>query len=70
MMRNAWHLSGGEGWYENTTCLRVLVVHTNGTQSVQEIKNSIGLSRTDIEGMRRKLIEQGVTDIAQIKLTG
>lgn len=32
MMRNSWHISGGEGWCENTTCRRVLVTHDDGTQ--------------------------------------
>lgn len=38
MMRNAWHISGGEGWCANTTCRRVLVTHTDGTQTVEEIQ--------------------------------
>lgn len=38
MMRNAWRISGGEGWCANTTCRRVLVTHADGHQSVQEIK--------------------------------
>lgn len=38
MIRNAWHISGGEGWCENTTCRRVLVTHKDGTQTVEEIK--------------------------------
>ena len=27
MIRNAWHLSGGEGQAANTSCRRVLVIH-------------------------------------------
>jgi hypothetical protein len=73
MIRNAWHISGGEGWYvsihtyihacmqlttlflvkdilyidffplwmcrcANTSCRRVLVIHTDGRQTVEEIK--------------------------------
>jgi hypothetical protein len=38
MIRNAWHISGGEGWCENTTNLRVLVTHSDGRQTVEEIK--------------------------------
>lgn len=34
MMRNAWHLAGGEGWCENTTIKRELVIGPNGEQSV------------------------------------
>ena len=32
MMRNVWHISGGEGWCANTTCKRVLVVFEDDTQ--------------------------------------
>lgn len=38
MIRNAWHISGGEGWCANTSCRRVLVGHTDGRQTVEEIK--------------------------------
>jgi hypothetical protein len=32
VLRNAWHISGGEGWCQNTTCTRVLVLHQDGHQ--------------------------------------
>lgn len=38
MIRNAWHISGGEGWCANSSCRRVLVVHTDGRTTVEEIK--------------------------------
>ena len=38
MIRNAWHISGGEGWCANSSCRRVLVGHADGRQSVEEIK--------------------------------
>lgn len=38
MIRNAWHISGGEGWCANTSCRRVLVTHKDGRQTVEEIK--------------------------------
>lgn len=38
MMRNSWHISGGEGWCANTSCRRVLVTYCDGHQSVEEIK--------------------------------
>lgn len=38
MIRNAWHISGGKGWCENSSCRRVLVTHKDGHQSVQEVK--------------------------------
>ena len=38
MIRNAWHISGGEGWCANSSNRRVLVIHTDGRQTVEEIK--------------------------------
>ena len=38
MIRNAWHISGGEGWCTNTSNRRVLVTHTDGRQTVEEVK--------------------------------
>ena len=38
MIRNAWHISGGEGWSANTANRRVLVTHTDGRQTVEEVK--------------------------------
>ena len=34
MIRNAWHIAGGEGWCENTTIPRHLVTNPDGTQQV------------------------------------
>eukprot|EP00180_Rhodochaete_pulchella_P000135 Plantae.Rhodophyta-Rhodochaete_pulchella.ctg1088.p1 GENE.Plantae.Rhodophyta-Rhodochaete_pulchella.ctg1088~~Plantae.Rhodophyta-Rhodochaete_pulchella.ctg1088.p1 ORF type:complete len:133 (+),score=30.27 Plantae.Rhodophyta-Rhodochaete_pulchella.ctg1088:295-693(+) len=68
MIRNAWHISGGEGAYENTANRRVLVVHSDGTQEVVEIKNDMGIDAEDVDLMRARLEEQGVTDIKRISL--
>jgi len=35
MIRNAWHLAGGEGQYENTTIKRHLVTDADGNQRVE-----------------------------------
>lgn len=37
VIRNAWHLDGGEGQYENTTIKRELVTDAQGNQSVQKM---------------------------------
>jgi Ca2+-binding EF-hand superfamily protein len=66
LIRNAWHISGGEGWSANTSNLRVLVEHTDGTETVEEIKNDIGLRRDDMEAIKRRLIAQGIKDIKAI----
>lgn len=70
MMRNAWHISGGEGWCENTANRRVLVVHSDSSTEVVEIKNDLGLAADDIRGMIERLQQQGVQDIAKIELYG
>ncbi len=38
MMRNAWHIEGGEGWCENTTIKRELVRDAAGNESIQMAK--------------------------------
>jgi hypothetical protein len=68
--RNAWHITGGEGVYENTSNRRVLVVHSDGSEEVVEIKDDLGVKADDITEMRRRLLAQGVKDIARIELSG
>lgn len=70
MMRNAWHLSGGEGWCENSSCRRVLVTHTDGRQTVEEIKDDLGISETDTAAMLANLASQGILDVSSIELKG
>eukprot|EP01062_Namystynia_karyoxenos_P083305 TRINITY_DN956_c0_g1_i1.p1 TRINITY_DN956_c0_g1~~TRINITY_DN956_c0_g1_i1.p1 ORF type:complete len:452 (+),score=176.10 TRINITY_DN956_c0_g1_i1:87-1358(+) len=70
MIRNAWHISGGTGAAANTSCRRVLVVHTNGRQTVEEIKNDLGIGPNDIDKMIENLNAQGITDISRIELKG
>jgi len=60
MIRNAWHIEGGEGWAANTSNLRVLVTHEDGHQSIETIKNDLGLRRDDIEGIKARLRSQGI----------
>ena len=67
MMRNVWHISGGQGWTENTTNLRVLVVHTNNTEAVHEIKNDLKIDKYNRHAIIRQLTLQGVKDIEDIK---
>jgi len=60
MIRNAWHISGGEGWCANTTCRRVLVTHEDGSQTIEEIKDDIGMKADDKEAMMSNLKNQGI----------
>jgi calcyphosin len=60
MIRNAWHISGGEGWSANTANKRVLVTRADGSQYVEEIKDDLGLAAGDKAGMMARLKAQGV----------
>ena len=61
MLRNAWHISGGKGSYANSTNRRVLVTHDDGRQSVEEIKNDIGLRSNDAAGIANRLKAQNIS---------
>eukprot|EP01012_Entosiphon_sulcatum_P069079 TRINITY_DN9964_c0_g1_i1.p1 TRINITY_DN9964_c0_g1~~TRINITY_DN9964_c0_g1_i1.p1 ORF type:complete len:611 (+),score=92.36 TRINITY_DN9964_c0_g1_i1:130-1962(+) len=69
MIRNAWHISGGTGICANTSCRRVLVIHTDGRQTVEEIKNDLGIGPNDTDLMLENLRQQGITDIKRITLS-
>eukprot|EP01034_Spumella_vulgaris_P021909 gene21908-27986_t len=69
MIRNAWHISGGEGAYANSTNHRVLVTRADGTQAVEEIQNDIGIRANDKEAMIAKLRAQGI-NVGTINLNG
>jgi Ca2+-binding EF-hand superfamily protein len=60
MIRNAWHISGGEGAAANSANRRVLVTHADGRQTVEEIRNDLGLRADDKEGMIARLRSQGI----------
>ncbi|CAN0407894.1 unnamed protein product, partial [Ectocarpus fasciculatus] len=60
MIRNAWHISGGEGWSANTANRRVLVTHADGRQTVEEIKDDLGLKPSDKASMMARLRAQGI----------
>jgi len=68
MIRNAWHLAGGKGWCANTSNLRVLVVHNDGTEEVVGITNDLGLDKDDDAALRAALEDQGVSDIKKVEL--
>jgi Ca2+-binding EF-hand superfamily protein len=59
MMRNAWHISGGEGAAANSSNIRVLATDADGYERVVEVKNDLGLQRGDKEGTMQRLRKQG-----------
>jgi len=68
MIRNAWHISGGEGACQNTTCRRVLAKFRDGSERVVQIEDDIGMRSDDVEGMLARLRKQGYTNVMTIKL--
>mmetsp|Transcript_105073 Transcript_105073/g.295911 ORF Transcript_105073/g.295911 Transcript_105073/m.295911 type:complete len:519 (-) Transcript_105073:53-1609(-) len=70
MMRNAWHIPGGELWCANTANARLLVVLNDGTQKVVTIKNDLGLDLHDNAAVMKALRAQGLTDIAKFSFSG
>lgn len=70
MMRNAWHMAGGEGWAENTSNLRVLVTFYDGTQHVVGLENDLGLDKFDQRAVLQRLNAQGVRNIQKVELFG
>lgn len=70
VIRNAWHMSGGDGWCENTSNKRVLVTHSDGSQEIVECKNDLGLDFKNRQELIAFLKRQGVEDIVQVDLHG
>jgi hypothetical protein len=68
MIRNSWHISGGEGAAANTSNRRVLVIHSDGSEEVVEVINDLGLNMKRRSDVLAKLREQGVHDIANFKI--
>ena len=48
MVRNVWHLPGGEGAGEGTTARRLLVTHEDGTQTVEALDGDMEVGRDDL----------------------
>jgi len=70
MIRNAWHISGGEGAAQNTSNIRVCVTHTDGSQEIVGLKDDLGVSRRSAGSTILKLLRaQGVKDIEKFSLS-
>jgi Ca2+-binding EF-hand superfamily protein len=69
MIRNVWHISGGEGQSANSSNRRVLVTHTDGRQTVEEIENDLGTRPDDRQQMLSQLKKQGI-DAVKVELFG
>eukprot|EP00796_Vickermania_ingenoplastis_P004142 gene4142-2984_t len=71
LMRNIWHLSGGNERCANTSCQRVEIVHLTGRVTEEEIKNDLTIRGTGPEAERQmmeNLARQGIKDIKSMRL--
>ena len=70
MIRNAWRIPGGQGQAANTANRRVLVTDKNGRQSVQTVKQELGMNARDLDDVRSRLGRQGLADLGNIQMYG
>ncbi|GET87920.1 hypothetical protein, conserved [Leishmania tarentolae] len=73
LLRNIWHLSGGRGTCENTSCRRVEVVHTNGRVTKEEIKNDLLIKDNGDDAaveslLHANLAKQGIKDVKSVRV--
>lgn len=66
LMRNAWHIAGGQGAAENTANRRVLCTFRDGSQRVVGLRNDLGLG-SDLQKIMARLREEGV-DCVKVSL--
>ena len=70
MMRNAWHIAGGEGACANTSNVRVAVTHRDGSVTVECIEKDLGLDITDSRAVLSALRGQGIWDAVSYEASG
>jgi len=68
MVRNAWHIPGGEGWCANTSNLRVLVTFKDGHQEIVALESDAGLDKFDTSALKERLNKQGVRNIVNCEV--
>lgn len=70
MIRNAWHISGGVGQYENTSNTRIMVTLVDGTQKVVHLEHDLGLDLRNGPAVRAQLKAQGITNVLNYSASG
>ena len=69
MIRNAWRIAGGSGACANTANKRVLVTGKDGKQRVVTVNNELGMKGGDVDAVRERLAQQGISG-GEIELHG
>jgi Ca2+-binding EF-hand superfamily protein len=65
MIRNAWHISGGEGWAANTANKRVLVVRPDGSHSLEEVPQPAGDKAAMLARLKKQNMSFGSPGVTQ-----
>lgn len=70
IVRNGWHVSGGEGIARNMTCAKVELTFEDGRRGIFEIKNDLRTRKPGInaDDAKRILTQQGLKGIASVVL--
>ena len=69
MIRNAWHIAGGEGQAANSTNRRVRAVGKDGKERIVTVENDLGIKYNNQKGIEDALRKQGI-DFKSIDLKG
>lgn len=70
MIRNAWHITGGSGQYQNTANTRILVKLADGTQQVVTLEHDLGLDMRNAAAVKAQLKAQGITNVVSFSTGG
>lgn len=68
LLYKTWHLKGGEAMAVTGRCKRVLVIHTNGTQTIEPVINDAGLRADEVGKIIDRLRRQGITTAKNVYL--
>ena len=65
MIRNAWHIPGGEGWCANTANKRVLVTDPEtGEERIECVENDLGMDSSDPAAIQARLAQNKTKGLA------
>ena len=70
MMRNAWHISGGDGWCANTSNRRVHVLFADGHQGIEEVPNDMQVGNDPAKIKAAREGKFGAGSVKAVSLTG
>jgi Ca2+-binding EF-hand superfamily protein len=69
MIRNAWHISGGEGWCENTTNRRVHVAWEDGSHTIEEVEDDLRVG-ANVARIRAQFEERAGMAVKHVDIVG